>query len=90
MNDYSTVGTNQYPYWKNEFDKEFGPLDVWYWEKGWKKNEMDLADSYRVFMILCNNKTENESRMDILNKLKKATAENPIEYQNEKFWTEQK
>ena len=77
-----------YPYWKDEFDKEFDSkhYQVWYRERGWHKSTSDVADAYRVFMILCNE--YGKSRMEVLKMLKEATEENPIEYHGETFWTE--
>lgn len=76
----------QYPYWKPDFDKEFKGLEVIYREDGWPKNTEDVADAYRVFMILCNNRYEH-TRKETLQYLKDATEENPIVINNERFWT---
>lgn len=76
-----------YPYWLEEFNKEFKDYQVYYREDGWPKNVDDSADSYRVFMILCNNRP-NQSRMETLTELKQATEENPIRINDEIFWTE--
>lgn len=80
---------NDYPYWKLEFDKEFKGYQVWYSEGGSKprRKYADLADEYRVFMILCNNNWE-KTRMEVLSMLKEATFERPIQIENEWFWTE--
>lgn len=76
----------EYPYWSNEFYWEFKGLQVYYKESKRSKIE-DMADSYRVFMILCNNNSD-KSRMEVLDMLKNATEENPVEIQGEVFWTE--
>lgn len=76
-----------YPYWKPDFDKEFKGYEVWYSERKPRRKYADLADSYRVFMILCNNNWE-KSRMEVLQMLKDATFEKPIQINNEFFWTE--
>ncbi len=91
----STKGTPNYPYWSNEFMAEFKGLEVLYVdEKHYNKEKkrarlkyIDTADSYRVFVILCNN-NYNMSRAEVLDMLKKATEENPIIIQNEIFWTD--
>jgi hypothetical protein len=90
MNEESTLNTPSYPYWIHEFNKEFDSkhFDVWYRERGWG-DKSDIADGYRVYMILCNHNYA-KTRMDVLNMLKSATEENPIEYQGEFFWTEPK
>lgn len=85
-NKYSTEGTSNYPYWREEFDREFKGYELLYREKGWG-NVSDIADAYRVFMILCN-QNYNTPRMEIIAQLKNATEENPIKYQNETFWSE--
>lgn len=95
MESTSTKGTANYPYWSNEFADEFKGLEVLYVEEQFYNKEkkrartkyIDTADSYRVFMILCNN-NYNMSRMEVLNVLKNATEENPVIIQNEIFWTE--
>jgi len=78
----------EYPYWKPDFDKEFKGYEVWY-NRGKKPRHKyaDLADSYRVFMILCNNNFP-KSRKDVLQMLKDATFEHPIQINDEWFWTE--
>lgn len=83
-----------YPYWKNDFEKEFGNTIVWYVparyynkeKKQAKLSIIDSADSYRVFMILCNNNFD-KTRMEVLEMLRNATEENPIVINDEVFWS---
>lgn len=75
-----------YPYWSSEFEKEFKGYEVLYREDSWSIDTIEYADSYRVFMIMCNNQSDR-NRMDILNELKNSTEDNPIRIQNEIFWT---
>ena len=80
-----------YPYWKSDFDKEMKGYEVWYRAllPGGKKTNEDMADGYRVFMIMCNNNHEMP-RMDVLNMLKAATEENPIKIGSEIMWCEKR
>ena len=85
----TTEGTKDYPYWKNEFDREFKDFEIWYCEGRLIERLADKADAYRVFMIYCNNnQSETKSRMDCLNELKQYTFEKPLKMGNEFFWTE--
>jgi hypothetical protein len=77
----------EYPYWEEEFDELFKGFELIYRDDSWPKRSTDVADAYRVFMILCNSRGSNESRMDILNKLKLSSRENPIRVKNEVFWS---
>lgn len=95
MNLDSIKGTDDYPYWSNEFFNEFKGLEILYVkEKNYDKEKkqvkvnryIDSADSYRVFMILCNNNS-SKSRMKVLQMLKDATEENPLQINDEIFWT---
>src|SRR5688572_31593069 len=76
--------TKNFPYWKEEFKELFHGYELWYKIVG-KKNTTDTADSYRVFMILCN---MSESRLETVERMKKATREEPITIQDEIFWSE--
>jgi hypothetical protein len=95
-------GGKYYPYWKPDFDKVFSknsrtlelsymPKKTYDKYKAAEKNHsavVDLADSYRVFMILCNN-TVVESRMEVVELMKNSTFDNPIIIQDEVFWVEE-
>lgn len=82
-----TEGTPQYPYWKNEFDKEFKGYELWYSENQPSIRRADTADSYRVFMIYCNQNSQ-KPRLECVEDLKKATFTEPIKLGNEYFWAE--
>lgn len=77
-----------YPYWKPEFNELFGKNNQVIYSSNLKTHKYNNnADSYRVFMILCNN-NYNKSRMEVLEMLKNSTREFPIQIDNEFFWTE--
>lgn len=87
----STEGTKDYPYWRGEFEKEFGKRNTMlYREDNWKVGDCHDADSYKVFMILCNKRAEDKTRLDVITAMKAATEENPIRIDDETFWFEEK
>lgn len=88
------LGDKDYPYWIDQFNKEYKGYELWFYEsvrdyKGRKHS--DTADAYRVFMIACNNlcgwEYEDNTRMDVVNKLKAATEDNPLEINGEFFFS---
>lgn len=88
-----------YPYWKDEFEKEYydnlkpsrRKRTLWFCPKGKEKSltHHDTADSYRVFMIYCNNNwNSGKTRLQLVEDMKKATIDNPIVIEDEIFWSE--
>jgi len=79
----------EFPYWKSDYDQLMKGLEVWYQEIP-PLEEAEVIDGYYLFMSMCGDPEiyKGRTRKEILQLLKDATEDKPLEYRGEFFWCE--